>query len=646
MSDIRPLWDHRGGILARAFYFISNYVLEYDISTGRIASESKVIIIDRWYASTLAYTVAYHDENEQIEHLRMEDLPNGIFQWPSDLNLCPHLMLILDIDPETRQARVEARKLEGGGASRYNPWDDRLADDQELGNRIIVAMKKIQGPLLHTVNANGTKKEVLDDALEVLRGQYKLAKHPKLYYENDPLMWWRHDGVRLGLCNEQGKRCHHALWNLQLAFGTMNHHPPVLKTVGLNHIDSNCIYYWDSSSRLDNEHSNNGISASVLWCAGAYPLEHQWRAEGFVTKVTKNECSLFGFDPPHSLLIHIAACEESAMSSNDMNHSRMGRNDSYDEIVQSYLSGDKKYASSTISLWRFNPVRIEVLRGGPSTRISPYPERLEWIHKDTKWCMRSILPFTPPTSKINEINVSWKVKNCTIALLGTHTAGKTTIGNRLSELIGWHFDEELGKILRDEDELVANGHLHGDGKGNTEDSSSCKDEWDDLILQKECERDLASSQGGCRIVETWHGGNAAWNYFRRKNVLTQKDFRSTVLQQYLDAMAKHVESTSVLMILLSIDSNNTIINRRLKDQRATQRLPLQDEREDASDLLCLNDQDFYEYMSKATSIPLLIVDNTEHGEEAIQSTLKLILNFILENAFRRVDIKENVTQNK
>ena len=29
LKEIRPLWDHRGGILARAFYMVSNYVLAY-----------------------------------------------------------------------------------------------------------------------------------------------------------------------------------------------------------------------------------------------------------------------------------------------------------------------------------------------------------------------------------------------------------------------------------------------------------------------------------------------------------------------------------------------------------------------------------------------------------------------------------------
>ena len=637
LSAIRPLWDHRGGILARAFYFVTNYVLEYEITSGLIGSTSKFIVIDRWYASTLAYTVAYRPDDENFQ---MKDLPKDIFQWPSDLFLRPHLMLLLDIDPETRQARVEGRKLMGGGASRFNPWDDRLDNDQELGRRIMTAMKNITGPQhTHVVNANGTKSEVLNDSLEAVRVVYKKAKHPESYYEHDPLMWWRHDGMQLGLCNEHGYRESHALWNLQLAYDKTGH-PPVLKTVGLHHMDTYCIYYWSSSSFMDRDICNNGVTGSVLCLAGSYPLEYQWRAEGFFTKVTTNECILYGYQPPNSLLRHVAACEDSIKRSVRIDNYRNDRRETYDEFIQKHVNANE-CTSSTISFWRFTPIRIEVLRGGPSTRIGSYPTRWEWIHKDEKWSMRSILPFTPSLQNIPRIDESWKLKNCTIAFVGTHCSGKTTIGNRLSELLGWYFDEELGKILRDEDSLVANGHLIGGGDG-----INSKDQWDELIMRKECERDnISTTNHVCRVVETWHCGNAAWNYFRRKGDLSQNEFRSTVLQTYIDAMKKHVESTSVLMVFLSIDSANTIISRRLNDHDAMKRLPLEEECEDAKDLLCLNEKEFYEYMAAATNIPFLVVGNTDHGEEAIEKTLKSILYFTREHAFRRVDIKQNTLIN-
>jgi thymidylate kinase len=139
LTDIRPLWDKRGGILARAFYMISNYVLEYEIVNGY---EKDVIIIDRWYASTCGYTVARPPKNENINTvdcsekevqriLNIGDVPDVMFDWPADLRLRPNILLVLQIDQSTREQRVDNRANaattdggEGGGApSRFNPWD-------------------------------------------------------------------------------------------------------------------------------------------------------------------------------------------------------------------------------------------------------------------------------------------------------------------------------------------------------------------------------------------------------------------------------------------------------------------------------------------------------------------------------------------
>jgi hypothetical protein len=202
--------------------------------------------------------------------------------------------------------------------------------------------------------------------------------------------------------------------------------------------------------------------------------------------------------------------------------------------------------------------------------------------------------------------------------------------------MGLRFDEELGKILRNEEMLVPNGHLYGDGQASTS-KSSHKDQWDDLILQKESERDLLSI-GNCRVVETWHGGNAVWNFVRRKKEMSKEDFQSQILQQYLRPMSKHQESASVLMIYLSIDSSSTILNRRGQDPTALERLPLQDERKDVDNLFCLNDLQLYESMAESTKIPLLVINNTEDGEQAIEKTIKSILTFVKKQSHLRVEM--------
>ncbi|GFH48022.1 hypothetical protein CTEN210_04498 [Chaetoceros tenuissimus] len=632
LSAIRPLWDHRGGILARAFYFITNYILEYEIRSGIISED--IIVIDRWYASTLAYTVAYRPDLDT--EVNLSQLPSEVFQWPSDLHLKPNVMLLLDIDPQVRQDRIENRKKEGGGASRFNPWDDRLATVPNLATNIMDAFKSVKGPIrTHVLNANGTKVQVQKDAMDIIQKYYQQDLKPQEFFEHDPLNWLRNDAMKLGLCDEDGRRCHHALWNLQVSFSTGTATPPVLKTVGLNHVDSNCIYYWSSSSLLDDENCNNGVSSSILWCAGDYPLEFQWRSEGFLTRVTKDECLLYRLKPPNSLRKHISACEQSVgAAENELFLGRSTRNDSYDNIVNKSAEMNES-ESCTNTLWRFYPSRIEVLRGGPSTRISTYPQRWEWIYKSGQWQMRSILPFTPTTALTSNcgegVMNTWNLSSMTVAIMGSHAAGKSTIGKRLSALLGWEFHQELGMILRNESELVANGHMHGNGS-----EASNKDEWDSLIYQKECERDVAaSSSKTCRVVETWHGGNASWCHLRR-NYMKVKDFETAFLPKYVGAISKHAELSSVVLVFLKISSSDVILHRRKQDATAVKRLPLDDEVNGVSDLFELNDTYICESIAKFTKVPLLIVDNTENGEEAIHNTLKSILVFVKNHSHDRV----------
>jgi len=166
LKEIRPLWDHRGGILARAFYMISNYVLEYEIAN----CEETVIIVDRWYASTCAYTVAYRDDESSKRVMPITDMSNDIFKWPNDMRLRPNILLVLQIDPVVRQKRVEDRAGTGGGASRFNPWDDRLAKDPALGCRILQALNRIEGPReVLSINANLSIDEVLEQARKIVK---------------------------------------------------------------------------------------------------------------------------------------------------------------------------------------------------------------------------------------------------------------------------------------------------------------------------------------------------------------------------------------------------------------------------------------------------------------------------------------------
>ncbi|KAL7461480.1 hypothetical protein ACHAXS_001910 [Conticribra weissflogii] len=171
LKDIRPLWDHRGGIMARAFYMISNYVLEYEIAN----CEETIIIVDRWYASTCAYTVAYPDNNSSSKEIvPISEMSQDIFKWPKDMYLRPNILLVLQIDHAVRQKRVNDRAGTGRGASRFNPWDDRLAKDTALGCRILRALNRIEGPReVLSINANLSIDEVMDQARKIVRPAFE-----------------------------------------------------------------------------------------------------------------------------------------------------------------------------------------------------------------------------------------------------------------------------------------------------------------------------------------------------------------------------------------------------------------------------------------------------------------------------------------
>jgi hypothetical protein len=89
-----------------------------------------------------------------------------------------------------------------------------------------------------------------------------------------------------------------------------------------------------------------------------------------------------------------------------------------------------------------------------------------------------------------------------LVMLGAHGSGKTTLGRLAARRLGWPFDEEIGKRLRDEAlRLDAGNH-----------AAACQPDFDRRVAELEIERDRRSL--GCRVVETWHPGNLAYAWQR------------------------------------------------------------------------------------------------------------------------------------
>ena len=149
----------------RAFYSMSNYILEYEINTNTLPiqqqqqqqqNDSTIIIIDRWYGSTLAYSLAgklslsssSSSSNDTGTADIVASLPDEQFEWPRDLQLQPDLLLILDIDPQLREDRVPQRREQ----------------------RILAILKRvtIRKGITYALNANVTADEVVQEAVSVI----------------------------------------------------------------------------------------------------------------------------------------------------------------------------------------------------------------------------------------------------------------------------------------------------------------------------------------------------------------------------------------------------------------------------------------------------------------------------------------------
>ena len=88
----------------------------------------------------------------------------------------------------------------------------------------------------------------------------------------------------------------------------------------------------------------------------------------------------------------------------------------------------------------------------------------------------------------------------TVVLVGPHGVGKTTIGRRLADVLGWPFHDEIGRRLREEAlRLDRDAHAFASQPG-----------FDREVSRLELLRDVAWVTGPGRIVESWHPTNLAY----------------------------------------------------------------------------------------------------------------------------------------
>ena len=216
-------------------------------------------------------------------------------------------------------------------------------------------------------------------------------------------------------------------------------------------------------------------------------------------------------------------------------------------------------------------------------------------------------------------------KPVTVAITGTHCAGKGTIGRKLAELLGWRFDPELGDLLREK--VVASGHLTGDGSGSKNAKS-----WDNRVHAAEIARDLQSFS--CRVVETWHIGNLAWAITRAtKHPSFMSEEWIDLSNRAKDAIRHHQLEANVLLVHLTVVVD--AMHRRRKRTENVKRVPMTDDQIECQELHSALDEWVVDFLVqedlKDLGVPNIVIDNSLDGDKAIEATARAIAHFVREN---------------
>ena len=504
MSEVRDIFDKRGGPIARAFYMVSNYVLLYDITEeiniNNAKTTSYVVVVDRWYTSTCAYTIGYKNTVNGPE--TVDSLDSSLFAWPHDLPK-PDLVVLLQVDDKVRKDRVHTRAAEEKIINN-NPWDARLSNDSNLGKRIFRSLQRcvaVSGMLSVIVDANLPQVEVLKSALADIEQRVQCHVDPSAHFKHRPLEFFVSTCANLGLCDAKtGRRGYHKPWAMQLALNNSDStRAPSLRTVGIHTVNEGGFLFFSRGNHPGGGIGGERLPASIVWVGGDYPYEQQWRAEGFLWQVASSECQFLDSLPPASLVDEILACQaqEGAMDNGVSRKERGNCTSHHLERAQKLRPQNMDHSNvalKDVKGTRFIPLRMEVLIGGPSSPGGP--RRYEWTRttesslNENSWsAARSILTFTPAGTIVSPTPPS-QLRPITVAITGGHCSGKSTIGQKLASVMNWEFHKELGDILRET--IPVSGHREG--------YNSAKD-WDDTIYNAETRRDQETKCS--RIVETW-----------------------------------------------------------------------------------------------------------------------------------------------
>ncbi|GET85362.1 hypothetical protein, conserved [Leishmania tarentolae] len=125
-AEIREIFRGQEEAVARAFYAAANYVAAQAILA---ASQSTVVVVDRWWCSTCAMALA--------NSCTYETLPASgdvVYRWPEDLPV-PSAGFLLCVDEEVRVERIRRRAPE-------DAEERRLSSQSEMRRAAMEAYRR------------------------------------------------------------------------------------------------------------------------------------------------------------------------------------------------------------------------------------------------------------------------------------------------------------------------------------------------------------------------------------------------------------------------------------------------------------------------------------------------------------------------
>ncbi|CAG9838291.1 unnamed protein product [Diabrotica balteata] len=143
--------------LDMAYQAIGNYIGGLEVQS--MLHDSPVVMDRYWHSyAALAISTAVNNYPEKYQFPPKGD---KVFNWPDDL-LKPDIVLLLNVDEDIRQQRLNKRRKETGGIEKPESFTKFLKKCPLFLSHMLTAYKRMHNPGVVVIDGNPTVEEVLN----------------------------------------------------------------------------------------------------------------------------------------------------------------------------------------------------------------------------------------------------------------------------------------------------------------------------------------------------------------------------------------------------------------------------------------------------------------------------------------------------